>query len=103
VAAVKAKMKVVFRGELFALSSLCIIPLLAGCGGLRQAQDDTQPPIGASGAMERSSPSAARPDLVKSWIDKTSSAQELLYVTDNSGTVKIYSFPRHNLSGLYRA
>jgi hypothetical protein len=27
--------------------------MLAACGALRQAQDDTQPPIGAPGAMPR--------------------------------------------------
>lgn len=34
-----------------ALSSCVALAMLAGCGALRQAQDDTQPPIGVQGAM----------------------------------------------------
>jgi hypothetical protein len=35
----------------YALSGGVAVALLAGCGALRQAQDDTQPPIGAPGTV----------------------------------------------------
>jgi uncharacterized repeat protein (TIGR03803 family) len=37
-----------------ALTSCAVIAALAGCGGLRQAEDDTQPPTGAPVAVARS-------------------------------------------------
>jgi uncharacterized repeat protein (TIGR03803 family) len=44
----------------YALSFSVIVALLAGCGVLRQAQDDMQPPIGASGTLPQASAFAAR-------------------------------------------
>jgi uncharacterized repeat protein (TIGR03803 family) len=38
-----------------ALSACAAAAILAGCGALRQAQDDMQPPIGAPGAMAQTS------------------------------------------------
>jgi hypothetical protein len=43
----------------YALSSCAAVAMLAGCGALRQAQDDVQPPIGAPGAMPQAAAIAA--------------------------------------------
>ena len=43
-----------FRFWPYALMSCVAAAMLAGCGALRQAQDDMQPPIGAPAAMAQS-------------------------------------------------
>ncbi|MFZ0030882.1 MAG: choice-of-anchor tandem repeat GloVer-containing protein [Candidatus Cybelea sp.] len=53
-----------------ALSSCVTAALLAGCAVLRQAQDDTQPPIaapGSSGQMSRTDRIAHRPPTTSSF------------------------------------
>jgi uncharacterized repeat protein (TIGR03803 family) len=39
-----------------ALTSCVVVAMLAGCGALRQAQDDMQPPIAAPGAVPQAGP-----------------------------------------------
>jgi uncharacterized repeat protein (TIGR03803 family) len=41
------------------LTSCVAVAMLAGCGVLRQAQDDMQPPVGAAGARPQTAPRAA--------------------------------------------
>lgn len=85
--------------------------MLAGCGVLRQAPDNTQPPIGAAGAMPQTTLSRAvapwmRPFIegdqaastgharTPSWMAPGASAQNLLYVSNGgAGHVYVYSYP----------
>ncbi len=64
------------------LSLWTIAAMLAGCGGLRQAQDDTELPIGAAG------------DRGPSWVAAGATAQNLLYIADGGADdVYVYSYP----------
>jgi hypothetical protein len=72
--------------------SLCgVAAVLTGCGVLRQAQDDTALPIGASGTFAPGG---------ESWMSPGAASQDLLYVSD-TGTSKVYvySYPSDKLAG----
>jgi len=73
----------------YALSSWVGAALLAGCGALRQAQDDTQPPIGAPGAMPQSRAIAARAEHGKSWMLSEAKSENLIYV---AGVYNVFIF-----------
>jgi NHL repeat len=60
--------------------------ILAGCGA-------SQAPIGAPGAMSKTSASAAHADRGKSWMLPEAKSEALLYVSDVYG-VHIFSYPK---------
>ena len=67
--------------------------LLAGCG-------ESQPPIGALGAMPQSRAITTHLDRGKSWMLPEAKRESLLYVsTDNSG-VFVYAYPSGTLVGM---
>jgi hypothetical protein len=75
-----------------ALLSCSTAALLAGCGG-------SQPPIGAAGAMPRTS-AARHGERGKSWIDPAAASGSLLYVArPDNARVDIYSYPNGKTVG----
>jgi hypothetical protein len=67
--------------------------LTAGCGALRQAQDDMQPPIGAPGATPQTTAVAVRAVRGTSWMRRDAATENLLYVADpGTGGVLVYSY-----------
>lgn len=69
-------------------TALCFATaLLSGCSG-------SQPPIGAPGAMLQSRAIAQHAFAQgKSWMLQDAKSQDLLYVSDASATVSVYTFP----------
>ncbi len=67
----------------FALSSCVAAAMLAGCGALRQAQDDMQPPIGAPGAMPQTSVIATGSNVPVHGIARSANAGGGLYVSES--------------------
>jgi hypothetical protein len=61
----------------YALCSCIAAAMLAGCGA-------SQPPIGAPGAMQQTSATAAHADRGKSWMLPQASSKDLLYVSNVS-------------------
>jgi hypothetical protein len=59
--------------------------MLAGCGG-------SQPPISAPGPMQQSNASATRAAPGKSWMLPEAMDENLLYIADDGGGVKIFSY-----------
>jgi hypothetical protein len=64
--------------------------LLAGCGGPN--------PAGAP-QMLPSSTARARADGSRSWMAREAASEDLLYVSDDSGSVLVFSYPAGNLVG----
>ena len=83
------------------VSSACVAAaMLAGCGVLRQAQDDMQPPIGAVGARPQTSAIATHTDRGKSWMLPQAKNIDLLYVADpGSEEVVAFSYPGGDVVG----
>lgn len=75
-----------------ALYASAAVALLAGCDGSR-------PPIGAPGAMPQSQTIAQRSTRGKSWMLPESKEQSLLYVSEYSSDVLMYSYPKGKLVG----
>jgi hypothetical protein len=67
-------------------SFLVAAAMLAGCGVLRQAQNDTQPPTSAAAVM------------AVSWMTPQAPAQNLLYLA-GANDVTVYSYPQGKLEG----
>jgi uncharacterized repeat protein (TIGR03803 family) len=72
--------------------SFCVAAaLLAGCGVLRQAQDDMQPPIGVPGAVPHDSAFAARTstnyNVLHRFLDGADGAQPFATLIDVHGTL----------------
>ena len=88
----------------YALSIGATATLLAGCGGSHSL-------IGAPGAMPQSpalqSQSAQRDDHSGSWMLPGAKAEDLLYVSNEGHTVKVYTYPKGTrvgtLSGFQQA
>jgi hypothetical protein len=78
-------------GRFCTLLSCVTAALLAGCGG-------SQPPIGPPGAMPQS-PAVAQADRSGSWMRKSVNKSDLLYVSDGSHEVYVYSYPKGTLVG----
>lgn len=69
--------------------------LLAGCGALRQTQDDTQLPFGAPGTMPQGRAIATHAERGKSWMLPEATGEDLLYVSDGKNeVVNVYSYPK---------
>src|SRR5580700_4427081 len=67
--------------------------MLVGCGG-------SQPPIGAPGAMPRSSAIATHAAHRTSWMLPEAKSEDLLYVSDTFlGDVFVFSYQKHNQVG----
>jgi hypothetical protein len=66
--------------------------LLAGCGALRQAQDD-MPPVTAPGATTQTSAIATLAEHRKSRMVPEAKSKDLLYVSDYSDDVFVFSYP----------
>jgi hypothetical protein len=76
-----------------ALSSCVVVALLAGCGG-------SQSPIGAPGAMPRSSAIATHAERGKSWMLSAASRHDLLYISsEDHESVYVYTYPRGRFVG----
>jgi hypothetical protein len=78
------------------------VALLAGCGVLRQAQDDMQPPIDATGAMPQTPAVAANAMHRKSWMLPEARGRDLLYISSSSyqySNVYVYTYPGVKLVG----
>jgi hypothetical protein len=82
----------------YALCSCAAAAMLAGCGALRQAQDDTQPPVGPPGAMPQTSAIRARADRGKSWMLPEAKGADLLYASAGND-VYVFSYPAGKLVG----
>jgi hypothetical protein len=76
----------------FIVSGCTAAIILAGCGALRQAQDDMQPAIGAPGATTQTSTIATHADRRKSWMLPGAKSSDLLYVS-TAGDVLVYTYP----------
>ena len=68
--------------------------MLTGCAG-------SQPPIGAPGAMVQTSAIATHTDRGTSWIKSKASSGDLLYVSQELGSVSIFSYPKGELVGSF--
>ena len=79
-----------------ALTGGVAIALLAGCGALRQAQDDTQPPIGAPGAALRAPASAVRPAQPASFVYMAQCCEPEF---SNRGNVTLYDLGLTKVAG----
>jgi hypothetical protein len=77
----------------FALSFGAAAALLSGCGG-------SQPPISAPGAMPQSRAIATHADHGGSWMAPDAGKSDLLYISDGSQEVDVYSYPRGTKLGL---
>jgi hypothetical protein len=76
-----------------ALTGCVAAAMLAGCGALRQAQDDMQPPIGAPGEVRQTSAFATHADRGTSWMLPEAAHDDLLYTANaNADTVSVYSY-----------
>jgi len=64
---------------------------LAGCGALRQTQDDVQPPLGAPSVRLQAHAISMRADRGESWMLPAATSEDLLYVSD-SGTNHVLAF-----------
>jgi hypothetical protein len=76
------------------LSSCVAVAMLAGCGALRQAQDDMQPP----GAIPQVSATATHTDRSTSWMLPDARGEDLMYVSGNDA-VTVYTYPGDKLVG----
>jgi hypothetical protein len=79
----------------FVLSSSVAAAMLAGCGGW-------QPPIGAPGAMPRTSVIATHVDRGGSWMLPEARGRDLLYISSSTyqySDVYVYTFPGVKLVG----
>ncbi len=66
------------------------LALVAGCGVLRQAQDNMQLPIETPGALPRST----------AWIAPEAKSGDLLYISDlGANAVDVYTYPKGKLVG----
>jgi hypothetical protein len=72
--------------------------MLAGCGALRQGQDDMQPPIGSVGAMLQQRSIGVRAIRGKSWMLPEAKSDDLLYVATGDN-VYVLSYPHGKLVG----
>ncbi len=73
-----------------AIVACAAIALLAGCGGPNQA---------AALQMLPSSPAHVRADASRSWMAREAAGEDLLYVSDDSGRVLVFSYPAAKLVG----
>jgi hypothetical protein len=81
------------RFNRYALGAGVAIALLAGCG-------ESQPPIGASGALPQSRTIAAPAELTGSWMLPEAKDENLLYVANaNANTVTVYAYSGLKLVG----
>jgi hypothetical protein len=64
--------------------------MLAGCGG-------SQPPIGATGAMQGRAAIATQADRGKSWMLPEAKNEDLIYATNGCGGVCVLSYPAGKL------
>jgi hypothetical protein len=71
-----------------ALNMGIVAVLFAGCGALRQAQDDMQPPVAVPGAMAHAS-----------WMLPNVERRNLLYVAQSGDGVSVYTYPGGRLVG----
>jgi hypothetical protein len=70
--------------------------VLAGCGPLRQAQDDMPPP----GEMPQSRATAAHAEHGRSWMLPEAKGEDLIYAADTkAGDVYVVSYPEGKLVG----
>jgi len=73
------------------LTVISLGAMLAGCGGS---------PLSAPGALVGAVAQArAHQPHARSWIDRTASGQDLLYVSDGNESVYVYTYPRGQLVG----
>jgi hypothetical protein len=78
----------------YALLGGVAVALLAGCGALRQAQDDTQPPVGTLTKV------APEQKLEGSWMRARTKSSDLLYVSNpGNDTVTVYAYQSRKLVG----
>jgi WD40 repeat protein len=66
--------------------------MLAGCGG-------SQLPIGAAGAMPRTS-AIVKYAGGRSWMLPEATSENLLYIANDNGTVTVYSYPQGKMVGI---
>ncbi len=74
-----------------ALGGGVALALLAGCGG-------PQPPIGATGAMAKTSAIATHAERGKSWMLPEAKSKDLIYVNGDLG-VYVYTYPQGQFVG----
>ena len=74
------------------LTICTIAPLLAGCGG-------SQPPIGAPGAMQQTSPVGTHGRPGKSWMLHNATTSDLIYVTGECDGTCVVSYPGGEMVG----
>jgi hypothetical protein len=77
----------------YALCSYVAAAMLAGCGG-------SQPPVGALGAMPQSPGIATHAERGGSWVLPEAKGEDLLYVSNGSSEVDVYSYPKGSMVGL---
>jgi len=68
--------------------------VLAGCGAIRQAQDDTQLPVNPQSQAFEATTQPAPGDHSTSWMDAGAAKHDLLYVTDGVANVHVYTYPQ---------
>jgi hypothetical protein len=73
-----------------AIVACAAVALLAGCGGPSQT---------AALQMLPSGPAHARADASRSWMAREAAGEDLLYVSDDSGRVLVFSYPVGKLVG----
>jgi hypothetical protein len=74
--------------------------ILAGCSVLRQAQDYTQPPLGAPSVRLQTHAIGTRADRGESWVLPQARSDDLLYVSDiGTDDVLVFSYPQGALVG----
>jgi hypothetical protein len=77
----------------YALTNCVAAAMLAGCG-------ESQPPIGAPGAIPQISANATHAERGKSWMKPEARTDKLLYVSDNTkSVVYVISYPQGELVG----
>lgn len=81
--------------------SVCMAAaMLDGCGAIREAQDDTQPPVAAPDAMAQSHLPAQHKARGRSWMLPEAKTDELLYYTTGyPGAVVVLSYPQGKVVG----
>ncbi len=73
-----------------AIAASAAVALLAGCGGPSQT---------AALQMLPSRPAHVRADTSRAWMAREAAAEDLLYVSDDSGRVLVFSYPAGKLVG----